>query len=192
MPTWEHLASPATSFQTLPGGPQKLHLNPSFSQFSPCPTRCAVCPSVCRFHSYCCLPVPADPVFCATRSLPYPLALHVFLVAHHVCLCPAWMYGAPELPCIVNSIRVAAMLLVGFFGLLHLGELVQPDTSSAKHWFLHRPTGHVQTFFCCTALYNGEVFYRSSEGWLKSGIDVLVVVKQYSKSVLECNWSVPT
>ena len=68
---WEHLASPATSFQTLPGGPQKLRLNPSFSQFSPCPARCAVWPSVCRFHSYCCLPVPADPVFCATQSLPY-------------------------------------------------------------------------------------------------------------------------
>ena len=57
MATWEHLAWPATSFQTLPGGPQKLRLNPSFSQFSPCPARCAVCPSVCRFHSYCCLPV---------------------------------------------------------------------------------------------------------------------------------------
>ena len=92
VPTWEHLASPATPPQTLPGGPQKLRFNTSFSQFSPCPTTCAVLASVCRFHSYCCLPVPADPVFCATRSLPYPLALHVFLVAHHVCLCPAWMY----------------------------------------------------------------------------------------------------
>ena len=30
----------------------------------------------------------------------------MFLLAHHVWLCPAWMYGAPELPCIVNSIRV--------------------------------------------------------------------------------------
>ena len=68
LPTWEHLALPATSFQTPTGGPQKLRLNPSFSQFSPCPTRCTVCASVCRFHSYCCLPVPADPVFCATIS----------------------------------------------------------------------------------------------------------------------------
>ena len=68
MATREHLASPATHIQTLPGGPQKLRLNPSFSQFSPCPTRCAVSPSVCRFHLYCCIPVPPDPVFCARIS----------------------------------------------------------------------------------------------------------------------------
>ena len=47
--TMEHLlALPATTFHTLPGMPQKLHLNPSFSQVSPCPTRCTVWPSVYR------------------------------------------------------------------------------------------------------------------------------------------------
>ena len=70
--TWEHPASPGTSFQTPPGGPQKLRFNPSFSQFSPCPTRCTVWASVCRFHSSICLPVPPDPVFCATMSHSVP------------------------------------------------------------------------------------------------------------------------
>ena len=61
-------------------------------------------------------------------------------------------------------------------------HLIQPrHIPSAKH-FLHRPTDPVQTctdvqsFFCCTALYKGGVFYRSSEGWLKGGIDVLLEV----------------
>ena len=70
--TREHLASSATPFQTLPGGPQKLRLNPSFSQFSPCLTRCTVWPSVCRFYSYCYLPVPLDQaVFLVVLNITY-------------------------------------------------------------------------------------------------------------------------
>ena len=37
----------------------------SFSQFTHCPTRWTVWPSVCRFHSYWYLPVSLNPVICA-------------------------------------------------------------------------------------------------------------------------------
>ena len=72
--TRDHLVMPATFFETLPGGPQKLHLNPFFNQFFPCPTRCTVWASLCRFYSYCCLPAPPETVYCAIWSLPYSLS----------------------------------------------------------------------------------------------------------------------
>ena len=85
----------------------------------------------------------------------------MFLVAHHVWLCPASMYWAPELPCIINSIRVAppALGYAGFTSgcLLHMNQDQldhlsdnQQDGSVSHHWTGVRVPVEFINWQCCT------------------------------------------